>query len=580
MNSNIDIHLVFANYFEDPIIQKVAYSCSEKLFEGHICVSIDSLLETHEDPSIDALLNNKWIGNADDLTKPFIKNGECLYMQRYYLYETAILDKISNLISSESASPSTILNDLVLNEKMSSWFSSSSKEPDWQLVAVLMALQHHFSIITGGPGTGKTTTIAKLLGILYSIDPKLKIALAAPTGKAAVRIKESLIVAANQLSGLNADARQHFESIPSTTIHRLLGARKGTHRFKHDATQPLPYDWVIVDESSMIGVSLMSKLMDAIPDDRHLILLGDQNQLAAVEAGSLLGDMCMAEQASRNKFSLATLESINQLSPYKFDNSYSASTFNILTEHIVELQKSYRFDSKSAIGILSAKMLNNQLNINDLMDLDLMNDKAIVWKKTYSSVDFNLFYPFYEAYIKAEKPEEALILFQQIRVLCPTHEGEFSVEYFNASIEQYLKQRGLIHPNAYFYEHRPVMITQNDYQLNLFNGDIGIVRYNDQKQLKVYFEIDGQIKPIDPSALQHFETVFAMTIHKSQGSEFERVALIIPQVKDSAWLSRELIYTGITRAKKQLFLMADASVLLQASQLPNRNVSGITKRLA
>ena len=578
MNSSIDIHQVFADYFKNDIIKPIAYACSKKLSEGHICLDLDEYNSENSQQILaeDLLKNSRWITKKNEETNTFVLNNNNVYLQRYFAYETEIIDAIQNLISKEN-----IKERLQLLEEQKEFlhriFSTNKENIDWQFIAVLLSFIHHFSIITGGPGTGKTTTIAKFLSLVFSINPNAKIALAAPTGKAAAKIKESVLRAKSEINGIDEDIKIKFDQIQSSTIHRLLGYQKGTHYFKHNANNPLNYDIIIVDESSMIGVSLMAKLISAIPSNKQIILLGDKDQLASVEAGSVFGDICQT-QKNINTFNTNYLDIINNFSSVQLDSKFTNNQVNLLSAHIVELQKSYRFDKNKGIGQISYAVLDGSLNQTRIEDFK--NNAQVQLFEDYKTSDFELFYEEYQQYISEKDTLSAIKLFSDVRLLSPMHEGEFSVEYFNHKIEHFLKDKGFLTPQSGFYHNQPIMITQNDYHLKLFNGDIGLIREDKNGDLQAYFEAeDGTLRTINPNFIDQYKTVFAMTIHKSQGSEFKNIAVVLPQQEDISILTKELLYTALTRAKKHLWIFAKASVLEATSKKPVQRASGITERI-
>ncbi len=578
MNSTIDIHQVFADYFKQDIIKPIAYECSRKLSEGHICLDIDEYNSGHElqVDSKDLLSKSRWITDNPDKVNAFILNNNKVYMHRYFAYETEIVRAIRKLIENEEISVKLIL---LLEQKylIQSIFEEQEGSVNWQLIAALQSYLHNFSIITGGPGTGKTTTIAKFLALVFSINPKIKVALAAPTGKAAARIKESILQAKSEIKGLSQEIKTHFDRLESSTIHRLLGYKRGTHYFKHNADNPLNYDIVIVDESSMIGVSLMSKLISAIPTDKQIILLGDKDQLASVEAGSVFGDICQS-QSKMNLFPQNALDILNQFLKSKLSEENLCQTEYLLSAHMVELQNSYRFARDKGIGKISYAVLDSCLESKNI-DAYNNNDQVKIFED-YRAKDFEAFYELYQQYIAEKDPLHALKNFSNIRLLSPIHKGEFSVEYFNQKVEDYLKLKGFLFPKYGFYHNQPIMITQNDYHLKLFNGDIGLVRADENNELQVYFESeDGSLRAINPNFINQYQTVFSMTIHKSQGSEFEHVAVVLPRQEGLSILTKELLYTGLTRAKLDLWIFAKANILEETSKKPVQRASGITERI-
>lgn len=443
------------------------------------------------------------------------------------------------------------------------------------MIAALSAVLNQFTIITGGPGTGKTTTVAKFLSLLLRIYPELRVALAAPTGKAAARMAESL----KNSTALDAATQKLIQQFEPSTIHRLLKVKRKSIYFKHNRENPIPYDLVIIDESSMIDIALFSKLMEAIPDTSKIVLLGDKNQLASVEAGSLFGDLCLA-QNQLNRFSEERAQFINQFitsEAAKITEEHITKTNHLLFEKVIELQKSYRFSDDGGIGKLSKAILTN--NRESLMPFFENKDEEVQIDTHYSNEIFSDFIKKYEAYIRETDIKEAFKKLNQLRVLCAVREGPHGVYSVNAQIEKYLIDKKLIAKTGEFYENRPIIITGNNYELSLFNGDIGIVRSDKNGNLRVWFEDENQeIKSVLPAYISSAETVFAMTIHKSQGSEFEEVCVLLPNLEDNPLLTRELLYTAVTRAKKKVLIQSHKELLLKCMERGVERSSGLNKR--
>ena len=593
MNITDDIHRQFAEYFEEPAIWPYAYLLSQKLTEGNICISVDdvpdNLNSTPYSKSITAkeLISLKHLVSKQDvLTTPFILHNERLYFQRYFKYETSIIHKLNDLIAAEKTvlanrmsqleSQRTLIQSLNTDYKLDNL--TPKEKVDWQLVAVTQALLNNFTIITGGPGTGKTTTLAKLLIVLYALEPNAKVALAAPTGKASMRMLESL-----KSSTLNftEETKAKIGQLVPSTIHSLLGYKRESVNFKHNAENPLPYNWVVVDEASMIDVPMFSKLLAAIGDNTRIILLGDKDQLASVEAGSLLGDLCQT-LPSLNQFSNETAQWINTFitdDDRKINAEFINDTKQLLAGHIIELKYSHRFNSQGAIGKVSRAVIEG----------DLEGLKSLIGAPTASNVTFDFeykeeilskFVEGYEAYINEHDKAEALKKLNQLRVLVAVRESNRGMKAINKFIELHLRKKGLLKPDGDFYENRPIMVTRNMYDLELFNGDTGIMRKDASGNMKAYFEDPkGGIKSVLPAYLTYSETVFAMTIHKSQGSEFNNVLVVLPEGTSNALLTRELLYTGITRAKDHITIQGKQDTIDYAVSTCVKRISGITGRI-
>ncbi len=472
---------------------------------------------------------------------------------------------------------------------------------NWQKVAAAMALTRRFAVISGGPGTGKTTTVAKLLAALVEQSRQMgdtpSIKLVAPTGKAAARLTESIGKAVESLP-ISPELKQQIPT-ESSTLHRLLGVIPGSAEFRHHHDNPLHLDILVIDEASMVDLSMMYKVVDALPKHARLILLGDKDQLSSVEAGAVLGDICSfhalgysAEQGER----LAKLTGYQSL-------TYQQGGASHIADSLCVLQKSYRFDARSGIGQL-AKAVNagDGAKIDAVYQQDFSDIEHFALNSQHYNQMIQTLVGEYRRYLECLKPEqlpiigvdngqlglenaakEALNRFNQCRLLCAIREGDFGVSGLNLRIEKALAARRLIHTqDELWYHGRPIMVTRNDHGLGLYNGDIGICirEPGEGGRLKVYFEqSDGSIKSVLPSRVPEHETAFAMTIHKSQGSEFDFTLMILPP-DFTPLVTRELIYTGITRAKKRLAIYADIQLMKRGVKIRTERASGLVDRLS
>jgi exodeoxyribonuclease V alpha subunit len=530
---------------------------------------------------------------------PLVFDGQRLYLRRYWQYERSVESAIDHRLSLDEKIRET-LPEAELQHYLAELFSSeeTNEETDWQKVACGLAARSAFSIITGGPGTGKTTTVVKLLALLQSIafnqEPArpLRIRLAAPTGKAAARLKESISGAIDRLPESVLAQTGLREAIPTEviTLHRLLGSRSNSRQFRHDARNPLVLDVLVVDEASMVDLEMMAALLLALPDHARLILLGDKDQLASVEAGSVLGQLC--SRALEAHFIPDTVTWIEGVCGQTITAEFIDRQGLALDQHIIMLRKSHRFTATSGIGQL-AKAVNAgdteqigqvwQQGYADLARLDLpdIDDEALDKLLTGSDASqAGKSYAHYLSVIAEKRPAldagkeafdrwalEVLTVHGQFQVLCALRNGPFGVTGLNQRISDVLDKQGLIQAKSAWYEGRPVLVTKNDYHFGLMNGDIGIALSYPQLDkrsgqlswvLRVAFpksECSQGIHWILPSRLLSIETVFALTVHKSQGSEFEHCALILPPKRNPV-LTRELVYTGITRAKNMFTLVS------------------------
>ncbi|MBR9875800.1 MAG: exodeoxyribonuclease V subunit alpha [Vibrionaceae bacterium] len=470
---------------------------------------------------------------------------------------------------------------------------------NWQKVAAAVALTRRFAVISGGPGTGKTTTVTKLLAALIeqaAQEKNLTIKLVAPTGKAAARLTESIGKAVQELP-VSPELKAKIPT-ESSTLHRLLGAIPNSAEFRHNKQNPLHLDILVIDEASMVDLPMMYKVVDALPKHARLILLGDKDQLASVEAGAVLGDICSFHALGYGKEQASAIAKLTG-----FDTlAHSSNSAPSIADSLCMLQKSYRFDARSGIGQLA-----KAVNLGSAAKVDN------VWARDYSDIEhfplssenynqmMQTLVQEYGRYLKrisqteidpntgeseslTRKAKAVLDTFNQCRLLCAIREGDFGVAGLNQRIEKALAARKLIKvQDEIWYHGRPVMVTRNDHGLGLYNGDIGICMRDDREEeprLKVFFELpDGSVKSVLPSRVPEHETAYAMTIHKSQGSEFEYTLMILPP-DFSPILTRELIYTGITRAKKRLALYAELNVLKRGIKVKTTRASGLVQRLA
>ncbi|MDC0534226.1 exodeoxyribonuclease V subunit alpha [Francisellaceae bacterium] len=518
------------------LLKGVILSLSEKMRSGHTCLPID--------PKACALFLNANLASDGTNIKPFVIENNHLYFYRYWKYETIIAEKTFDLSCKLDTfeSQEIVIDNLFPQDDL----DTSIEGIDWQKNAVEKSIHKGFSIITGGPGTGKTTTVIKLLSALISLsDQKLNIALAAPTGKAAARLQESIIKGKSWLKvTLGATA----ENIPDQvhTIHKLLGSIYLSPYFKYNQSRQLPYDVVVIDEASMIDVPLMAKLLQALKDNTRLILLGDVHQLASVEVGSVLADLS-----------------------------------NALPNQTFYLKKTYRFSG-------AIKLLADAVNIQDVplaMKVLKSGDESVsLIPHSQSSLKYLLNQAI--EYIQAI-PEDGLNLeivfkyFGRFQVLCSNHFGTFGLDGINNHIEKGLERRDLIKKSGSWYIGKPIMISENvgHSSMHLNNGDIGICLPDDEGKLYVYFEsADGKFKRYLPSKLPKYQIAYAISIHKSQGSEFDDVIISLPETMNPV-LTKELLYTGITRAKKSVTIVANEQVLaLMMSQKVSRN-GGLTSKI-
>ncbi|UVK82497.1 exodeoxyribonuclease V subunit alpha [Pseudomonas sichuanensis] len=625
----------------DPLVLLAAALASHQLGHGHVCLDLAQTLAEPDfalslPPEGDALAGplllpsqllasldlNTWLQRIDQSpllaaggsraqhTRPLVLSGERLYLRRYWAYER----RIDGALHERLARQQPLQADLAARLAQLFEGGAPTGEVDWQKLACALATRAGFSVITGGPGTGKTTTVVRLLALLQAPAVEqgrpLRIRLAAPTGKAAARLTESI---GQQVERLQVDSAVRAQ-IPTdvSTVHRLLGSRPGSRHFRHNAGNLLPLDVLVIDEASMIDLEMMANLLDALPPNARLVLLGDKDQLASVEAGAVLGDLCRdAEDGCYWPQTLAWLEQIGGQSLANSGLKPGESPHNPLAQQIVMLRHSRRFGEGSGIGQL-ARLVNRQQapearallasKPDDVFCLTLggEHDKRFD-RLLLEGLNRGAEGPQgYRSYLRnigrlrpppgtpAEDPRweqwagEVLSRFEDFQLLCAVRKGAWGVEGLNQRVERVLHNAGLIDSQQLWYEGRPVLVTRNDYGLGLMNGDIGIaLRLPDdqgQAPLRVAFprnDGSGGVRFVLPSRLSEVETVFAMTVHKSQGSEFSHTALVLPDALNPV-LTKELVYTGITRAKHCFSLIEPRSGVFEEAVLRRvRRVSGL-----
>ena len=604
--SEIDIH--FARFItslandNDPDIFLGAALVSNVTGKGDVCLDLNLLsgkvlLEREKSlgpvvcPELavwrEKLSATRVVGRPGDYCPLILDEKNKLYLYRYWEYEKKISDSIKRRLSKGIRK----VNLTILKGSIKKFFpESTSAAGDPHKEAALIATFTNFCVITGGPGTGKTFTVAKILALLLEQfeDQQLKIFLSAPTGKAAARLSESIKTARAKLDC--SDVIKGAIPTEASTIHRMLKTIPGSPYFRYNSENPLPADVVVVDEASMVDLALMSKLMDAIPVEARLILIGDKDQLASVEAGSVLGDISakfhsVGNRSSRRRFLENSCGRSEELTA---ENRNRFQQLN-LYDCIVDFKKSYRFADSSGIGGFS-----RAVNVGDngqALSLLKNTDKSINFNEIHSPRELSRalsekIIEGYSHYLQTDDPSEALNRFNRFKILCAVNMGPFGVDAVNRLAEQVLTNVNLIQPDVSsdnpWYRGRPVLITSNDYNLELFNGDIGIVMPvpgTGSDDLYAFFpSAAGGLRRFLPHRLPEHGTVFAMTVHKSQGSEFDEVLLLLPD-KDYPVLTRELLYTGVTRARHSVAIWGTETVLSRQISRRIERISGLRDAL-
>jgi len=602
--SDIDLHFAkFITGFEKneaPDLYLAAALVSRSTGNGDGCLDLDAVTQNPiifglngenelKPPKlsewIETLIQSRAVGRPGDMRPLILDKKNRLYLYRYWDYE----QRISAAIKERMDNDINKIDISILSKGLNRLFPENENDSfDWQKVAAVMAAMKRFCVITGGPGTGKTFTMAKILALLLELSPgkMLHILLAAPTGKAAARIGES-IKSAKKTLNCSDDILDAMPS-ESYTIHRMLKTIPGSPYFYHNAENQLPADIVVVDEVSMMDLALTAKLFEAIKDDARIILVGDRDQLASVETGFVLADICDREHIEM--FSTAFCQRYKEMTRQGMDVSQpSLQDRPGLYDHITVLQKSFRFADSGGIGECSRAV--NQGKVDEALCHIKNSPGQISWKKLSGPGDISRFLPAtvikgYAQYLNTADPLKALELFNQFKILCAVKFGATGVNEINRLTEETLIENSLIerpHSPAFpWYRGRPVLITRNNYSLDLFNGDIGItlpapeLNSND---LYVYFAgVSGQVRRFHPHRLPQHETAYAMTVHKSQGSEFEAVLFIFPN-QDYPVLTRELVYTGMTRARRHISIWGTEKIIERAISRRIERTSGLKDAL-
>lgn len=489
-----------------------------------------------------------------DHNAPLVFDNKRIYLRRYWHYEQQVAKhllqrmQVSQLSPQQQSIADEVLPRLfpmsvgqVSDPIVGQVSDQASGQTDWQAQAVKDALVRQVSVISGGPGTGKTYTVARLLVALQAVSAApLTMAMAAPTGKAKQRLLESIIAAKGQLLEQGIDPSL-INSLPDTalTLHGLLGLRPNTHLVKYHQGHALPIDLLLVDEVSMVDLPMMARLLDALPPHCKLVLVGDAQQLPSVAAGSVLAD--------------------------------------IPSSAISYLYKSHRFDGQGGIGLLANQVMHNQA-AQSFHLLSTHKDLHLITQDQFDPWLEQMCDQYFVPMLTAQGLDAAFVCLNQFRILAATRQGDLGVEGLNERVERLLSRRLSQVRLGQNYHGKPVMVTKNHHGLGLFNGDIGIVWAQADGQLNACFLQANQVRKVNVGLLQDLETVYAMTIHKTQGSEFGHVALIIaPQAE--RLLSSALLYTAITRAKMNCSINVNQSVWHKAVGNKVQRWSGLGRLL-
>ena len=536
---------------------------SHALSLQHSCLDLSG-----RNKSVTDELGNLVVVGDGQAPTPLVMRDNQLYLHRYYQYESSVARALTTRNNPLAWSDQ-------IKDQLEKYFGQSGGTINWQQIAALQSLTQQLTIITGGPGTGKTSTVAKILSMLRENDKELVIKLAAPTGKAAMRLAESIL---QFLPELPEETR---ETIPTRvqTLHRLLGMRSHGRSFRYNNENPILADFLIVDEVSMVDLTMMHRLLDALPAHTRLLLIGDPDQLPSVEAGNVLADLCRRNPGFSTRFSALAKKLLAVDLP-------ATKKQHGLTDAMCHFDTSYRFARDRGIGQLADKIQSGELQLasSDDDEVSVFNLEPLSTDKLRAEI--TSYYYEYEMLLQDSRSDASALLsnFELTRILCPVREGDLGVEGLNNEIEKHLEARGLKPVDQRFYHGRPVIINRNDYNLGLFNGDVGIcIDDPEDNQIKTAFiDATGDVKLYLASRLPPHETCFAMTVHKSQGSEFNHVTLILPDPTSASTeqlLTRELIYTAVTRARHSIAIYANEKTWSEALERSAKRMSGLSSML-
>jgi exodeoxyribonuclease V alpha subunit len=608
--------------------------------DGHVCLPLEGVAGASAEAARRVLLASgaaaeSGLRTLSATAYPLVIDGERLYLRYFFDLETRLAaaltrltrlgttglpapavttgasrqidfgissQRLGHLVSTSTAAGQMDTEQAVferLRLVLDSRFPAPSPVPDappkadWQKLAVALALTRRLTIISGGPGTGKTTTVAALIACLLELEPDLRIALAAPTGKAAARMREALAARAHDLP---AAVRAHLPT-EAHTVHRLLGVTPTPGRFRHHADNPLALDLLVVDEASMLDLALAASLVDALPAHARLVLLGDKDQLAAVEAGAVFADL-----SGGWRFGAEEAQQLAALSDIPAETlQHGSGTHAALADSVVWLTESHRFRADSGIGRL-AREINAGEGSAALGWLRTNTDPAVRWiedadiqeadaaPNAAPAVALAAMENGYAAYFAALREEPAgetpaartariFAAFDRFRVLVAVHAGPRGLAAINAHLSQHARAVLGLTGSGPFWAGQPLIVLKNDPVTRLFNGDVGLCLPDVDGALRVYFPTaDGTYRALPPQRLPERDIAFALTVHKSQGSEFAEVLLLLP-ARPVRVLSRELLYTAVTRAAQRVTLAGSAPVFTAACAARTERFSGLGGRL-
>ncbi|WP_198320809.1 exodeoxyribonuclease V subunit alpha [Azohydromonas aeria] len=567
---------------------RAGHALSLATSEGHVCLPLDELRELEAPEALRAALRASGVAGTPRApgARPLVLDGERLYLHRYFDYERRLARRLLQArLPEEAVAPRAraLLQEL---------FPAASPAPDGRRLAAALALRRGLVLVSGGPGSGKTSLVAPLLAVLLAQSPRARIALAAPTGKAAARLAEAL---REHAAALPADLRARLPT-QAGTVHRLLGGH-AAGGFAHHAARRLPIDVLVVDEASMLDLALATRLLEAVPATARIVLLGDKDQLAAVEAGAVFAELCADpafSPACRHELAgLCGADPAALASPPPATEPPRPG----LRDAVVWLQGHYRYGAGSALDRL-ARSVNAGDGAAALALLraagtgpddspEAAGAAPLRWRPdTHAALSEGTrrallqgFGPYVEALRRDPRDAAAVTAaFARFRVLAALREGPRGVAALDALVAAHVRRAVGADARAPWYPGRAVLVTHNDPALDLFNGDVGIALPDADGALRVMFPHGAGLRAVAPARLPPHQGAFALTVHRAQGSEFEALVLVLPE-GGSRVLGRELLYTGLTRARRHVTLVGAAAVVEAAIRAPTQRHSGLRARL-
>jgi len=581
------------------VLAAAAGAASQAEGQGHACAVLDTLCDEQGRPLFDtdallALRQHDWVGDGSRFS-PFVLDARSrFYLWRNWQHESRLADALLERCHQRSL---PVDSDALASDLDALFGNMPSDLTRWQRAAVAAVPGARFFVLTGGPGTGKTTTVVRMLLMLLrharacGLPAQPSIALAAPTGKAAQRLAQAIAKGKGELQAQAAGADLHhlLPMIPhadARTLHRLLGYQPRDNGFARGAHNPLAEDIVVVDEASMVDLAMMRQLLEAMRPDAVLILLGDPGQLASVDAGSVLADIVAA--TAQNQLPAALAE---RLAPVLQQAPAINTAPSPLSGHVLALTHSWRAGSGLQRGIAALRdrsdpdwldallkhRADGELQLHHCPNPHALRTCIDRWIEQHAETLQALLQP-------SMDPAGALHQLRTMQLLCALREGPFGARGVNELMLRRLAARFGLDPARTWYPGRPVIISRNDYARGLFNGDVGIA-LQEGDGLRVWFEVsdrDGRtsLRSFSPRALPAHESAWAITIHRSQGSEYHDVAVLLPPDPDNPILTRELVYTAISRAREHAEVWTGDDVLRAALARPVKRHGGLHEKLS